>query len=242
MLEAYIDDSNLGSGPTAVLGGWVAPAPVWAALSDEWKAVMAMRPSIQYFKYSEAYSFQGEFTGFSEESRDEKVKFLVAVLARHKPVALVNAIPHKLHKHVFGKNVDKTLRQPYWLLVYGIVTMLARHMMDHGKLEPVEFIFDYQDGQMAPVIASWRRLLEIVPPEVAAMLENPPNFQRSRNVVALQTADLSVGWSREQANAVWLDQEIRPVPWGKTGDNLQVLSRYWTAELIEELAKLTRKR
>jgi hypothetical protein len=108
-------------------------------------------------------------------------------------------------------------------------------------VEPIEFIFDYQDGQMTAVIDSWEKLREVVPVEVAEMIKNPPKFQRSTAVPALQAADLSVGWSREQADAKWLNQEIRPVPWGDTGDQLQCLSRYWTREMLSELRSLSPK-
>jgi hypothetical protein len=61
-----------------------------------------MKPKIGYFKYSEAYSLTGEFSGFSQQSRDEKVKFLVAAIARHNPLAVVSAIPRDLHREVFA--------------------------------------------------------------------------------------------------------------------------------------------
>src|SRR5262245_46975156 len=103
MLKAYIDDSNLSQGATAVLGGWIASKEALTSLSDEWQDILQMKPKIGYFKYSEAYSLTGEFSGFSQQSRDEKVKFLVAALARHNPLAVVSAIPHDLHKEVFGQ-------------------------------------------------------------------------------------------------------------------------------------------
>jgi hypothetical protein len=46
---------------------------------------------------------------------------------------------------------------------------------------------------------------------------------------------------RVWADAKWLNQEIRPVPWGETGDQLQCLSRYWTREMLFELRSLGAK-
>ena len=84
MLKAYFDDSRMGQPPCYVLGGWVAPAKVWAPFSDAWRDILWMRPRIEYFKFQEAINFNGEFHGVSKESRDEKLKLLVSLIAEYK--------------------------------------------------------------------------------------------------------------------------------------------------------------
>lgn len=235
MLKAYIDDSNIGQGKSAVLGGWIAPAKLWAPFSNCWKAILEMKPRVQYFKWSEAWNLQGEFSGFSDTSRDEKVKFLMASVARSAPLGIVSVIPHDLYKEVFGGNRDKVIRNPYFFLFYGIVTTLALHLAKVGTREKVDFIFDVQMGQEEPVLAAWRYLLEVAPPEALVILENPPKFLHSRNLMPLQAADLCAGWTREQADSILNNQEPRAVPWGTTGDNLQCVGRYWSRDSLEEL-------
>ena len=73
MLSAYIDDSNMNSLPVSVLGGWIGSAKDWAAL-DEWQEAQWMRPHLRSCKLSAAQSLHGEFGGWSEESRDERIR------------------------------------------------------------------------------------------------------------------------------------------------------------------------
>jgi len=60
MLKAYFDDSRMGQPPCYVLGGWIAPAKVWAPFSDAWLDILWMKPRIEYFKFQEAMNFSGE--------------------------------------------------------------------------------------------------------------------------------------------------------------------------------------
>jgi hypothetical protein len=153
----------------------------------------------------------------------------------------VSVIPHDLYREVFGENPDRVFHQPYFFLFYGIVTGIVRHLAEQKRLAPIDFVFDYQDGHMTAVTESWKKLLEVIPAEVAEKITGPPTFQRSTSVVALQAADLCVGWSREQADAGWLNEEVRPVPWGDTGGQLKCLGRYWTRNLLVELRSVTQK-
>jgi hypothetical protein len=104
----------MGKGTASVLGGWVAPAASWKSFAEEWRSVLAMKPQIDYFKWSEAWSLQGEFLGISEESRDEIIKVLVRVIRDHNPFAVVSVMPNALYNATFGKNPDKVIRHPYF--------------------------------------------------------------------------------------------------------------------------------
>ena len=83
MLKAYIDDSNMGQGHIAVLGGWLAPARTGAAFIPDWEAVLRMRPAISYFKWHEYRGRTGEFAGISEPLATEKLMLLVKVIEDH---------------------------------------------------------------------------------------------------------------------------------------------------------------
>jgi hypothetical protein len=97
MLKVYIDDSQMGHPPVSVLGGWLDDSTKWAAFSDEWREALEMRPRLDYFKYNEAQTFSGQFSGWSERSRNERVRLLMsilAILAGHKPMGIASAVPH----------------------------------------------------------------------------------------------------------------------------------------------------
>jgi hypothetical protein len=147
MLSAFIDDSNMDTPPMAMLGGWVGPAKDWAAFSDCWAEALWMKPRLRYFKLSEAQNFNGEFHGWSEESRDERLRLLVKIIERHKFLGVANAMPIDAYKEVFGDIPDRGIRNPYFLSFYGLITRLAGYYQEIGRVEPIDFIFDIQPGK-----------------------------------------------------------------------------------------------
>jgi hypothetical protein len=49
-----------------------------------------------------------------------------------------------------------------------------------GLKEKIDFIFDSQPDQMDVVMASWKRFATIAPPEVQAILGDPPIFRNDK--------------------------------------------------------------
>jgi hypothetical protein len=120
MLKAYIDDSRMGQPPIYVLGGWIADAKVWAPFSDGWKDILRMKPSIEYFKFSDAMTLNGPFSGFSEGSRDEKLRLLVNLIAEHQLLGLSCSVPHHYFLPLFGRHPNPEIRNPYILMFYAL--------------------------------------------------------------------------------------------------------------------------
>jgi hypothetical protein len=148
MFVAYIDDSGIGQAPISVLAGWIASASVWARFSDEWKEALEMKPRLDYFKLSEAMSFSGQFSGRGEESRNERMRLLVRILADHRPLGVVSAVPHDLYQQVFGKNPDKAIAHPYFVSFYGLIALVSEDLAAKGLKEKIDFVFDAQPDQM----------------------------------------------------------------------------------------------
>jgi hypothetical protein len=232
MLKAYVDDSFMNRAPVSVLAGWVAPVATWAAFSDEWQQALEMKPRLRYFKMSEATSFSGEFGGWSEESRNERMRLLVRILAGYKPLGIACAMPHDLYKRVFGKNPDRHISDPYFISFYGIVSHLAEYLSKQKIKDKVDFIFDVQPGKMDVVIASWERFVRISPPEVREILGDPPIFRSDETTVPLQAADLSAGWLRQQAADTILGHPDRDPIWGDKGDSLKCIGQLWSLEML----------
>jgi hypothetical protein len=240
MLKAYIDDSNMKQGPVAVLAGWVGTADMWGAFSEDWDKALRMSPRIEYFKWVEAANFNGQFNGMSEQSRDEKLRLLVSMIADHEPLGIGCAMPVDLHKSVFGENPDRFVRTPYFMCFYSIVTQLLGYLGTHGPAEKVDFIFDIQPGEMESAIGSWEHLKKVAPANTKGLIGNV-SFNDDQLVMPLQAADLTAGWTRELCEDVYRDLPPRSPPWGRISDNLRILMRYWTPAVIEEL-RLTYER
>src|SRR5262249_26574227 len=105
MLKAYIDDSPMNQPPLYSLGGWVASVEKWTPFSDAWRDILWMSPRIQYFKLDEAVNFNGEFQGMSEESRNEKLRLLVALIEEFDLLGVVSLIPHNIFYPLFGRHL-----------------------------------------------------------------------------------------------------------------------------------------
>jgi hypothetical protein len=235
MLKAYIDDSCIGHTPVSVLAGWVAAAATWDAFSDEWKEALEMKPRLNYFKMSEANSFTGEFSGWSEQSRNERMRLLVRIIADYQPLGVASAIPHDLYKRVFGSNPDKAIAHPYFISFYGLIAHVMEYLAAQGTKEKVNFIFDTQDDQMNIVMASWKRFVSVSPPEVQAILGDQPIFRNDKTTVPLQAADLSAGWLRSQAADSLLGKPNRDPIWGDKADRLRCIGRLWSLEDIMKI-------
>ena len=67
-----------------------------------------------------------------------------------------------------------------------------------GISEPVDFIFDYQEGMCAPVQEAWDALKKVAPPIVKNRLGAGPQFKKDTDPdgLPLQAADLLAWWIR----------------------------------------------
>jgi hypothetical protein len=236
MLKAYIDDSRMRQPPVYVLGGWVAPAKTWGSFSDAWQEVLRFGRHIEYFKFSEAMNFNGEFNEMTEEARNEKLRLLVRVIEEHNLLGIVSILPHHLFEPLFGRHPNKDVRNPYLPSFFGIISRLARHYGDLGVNEKIEFAFDYQPGadSMGMAQAGWELFRSTAPPKYRALLsDHPPTFHSDRDIVALQAADLHAGWTRAIQEADLLGAEIPRPPWGEIGSRIKRVAYVWTPRLAE---------
>jgi hypothetical protein len=240
MLQAYIDDSCLGVPPVSILAGWVESAANWARFSDDWQQALSLSPRLRYFKLSEANSLTGEFSGWSERSRDERLTLLIKTIADYQPMGFACGVPHDLYQEGFGRHPDKMLRYPYFFLFNSIVADISRYLAGKGITDKVDFFFDNQPGQVDAVWASWGRLREAAPPGVKAILGDYPIFRDDKTTLPLQAADLSAGWLREQAACMITGAEQRTPVWANKSLDLQCIGRFWTREMMKQLVEVTK--
>jgi hypothetical protein len=133
-LKAYIDDSGLSDPPVGVLAGWVASAEKWGKFSDDWQQALEMKPSLAYFKMSEARSFGGQFLGWSQQSRDERLRLLISIISACEPLGIAAAVPLETFQFIFHKNPDPIIRHPYFFLFHNIVVGLSRYLARQGSV------------------------------------------------------------------------------------------------------------
>jgi hypothetical protein len=225
MLRAYIDDSGLGQPPVYVLGGWFAPVEVWSAFSAAWRAVLREKPQITYFKFNEAKSLRGQFSGWSVEQRNAKVLSLVKLFEQFPVVGLSASAPHAVFQRIFG-NLKGPAGNPYAMLFYGIIHRLISSCIANGVSDKVEYVFDIQPGQTKRVIAAWDDFFKLMPLEYKDFVGDArPVFADDKGTPPLQAADLHAGWRRQLNSAMLLKQPIPEPIWGATAANIR--SDFW---------------
>lgn len=192
-LRTYVDDSEVSRGPVHVLAGWVAPARNWADFSNDWDDVLRMSPRIEYFKFSEAMGFNGEFNGISKESRDLKLKLLMQVIEKHSLFGVSSIIFKDVFDAWFGD--DQVHGNPYFMLFYALVANVVRHAPADIS-EKIEFIFDNQPGQERIIRENWDSFINRIPEEYRGRIAGSPIFRDDRDILPLQAADLHAGYRR----------------------------------------------
>ncbi|MGY4399382.1 DUF3800 domain-containing protein [Bradyrhizobium sp. USDA 3315] len=198
MFQIYVDESVSDDPPVYVMAGFISTAEKWASFSDEWRQRCEMKPRIAYFKMSEAMGFGGEFAGFSEESRNEKIMFLDSLIQEHVMGSIAIVLDHAAYKALFGNpTVPKELRSPYYFLAMQMMKELP-HFQDHFNIgSGIDFLFDEQVGEMNRIVAAWEdfKVYSGVP---WSRLSSIPVFRDEKKVLPLQAADMLAWITRKR--------------------------------------------
>ena len=238
MLKAFIDDSSIGTPPVYVLAGWFASDEQWVKFSNEWDAVLRMSPRIRYFKHVDAVSFNGEFSGMSVESRDEKCRLLVNVIEDNGLIGISSIMPHVIFEQYFGRSEIKEITTPYFPMVFSLIGKLIETAFARGIREPIHLVFDVQPGSnaMGYVQSAWELFKEKAPECMSSLISpNPPSYQSDTDVVALQAADLHAGFERRRGEAFLLGNPPPIPPWGDRGQKIRLVSRLWDEEFADRV-------
>jgi hypothetical protein len=228
MLQAYIDDSRSDDPPAFALGGLIAPAEKWASFSDEWQQFLDMPPAIKYFKMSEAMSFGGEFSHWSEERRNERLRLMHRVIEDHVSAGINYIIRPNEYANVFKNTVVPTkLHNPYYFLFFGLINALAINQHRLGLTGRVDFIFDEQVMEKSTIIDSWSafKLLAEAPKE---LLGDTPSFRNDQTTLPLQAADMCVWIARRR-----FLKTVPPLPWIRKKEIL-ALEFVWTEQEMRD--------
>jgi hypothetical protein len=147
MFIAYIDDSNMTAKPVAMLGGWIGKTRDWISFADCWADALWMKPRLRYFKLVEAQNLTGEFGGWTEQSRTERMCLLVKTIEQFGFLGVTCAWPQYSYKEVFGNLPDKGLINPYFLAFFDIVALLSGYFQRRGETDKIDFVFDARENR-----------------------------------------------------------------------------------------------
>jgi hypothetical protein len=144
-VQAFVDDSGgKGQGRYLVSCGLVAHSGHWAHFSDEWRAGLQAKPSIDYFKMREAFSFTNQFYRFTEAQRNDKLRTLARIINEYAQFTVFSQIDLEAHAATWGKTLGKPLNEPYFWTFQNTINAVAFELWDIGWREAFEIVFDEQ--------------------------------------------------------------------------------------------------
>lgn len=92
----------------------------------------------------------------------------------------------------FSKAVPllETAKNPYFFLFYSIIGLMLRVNHEYSRIEPVDFVFDEQNGTGRLVRDWWPSFRERAAHSIQAFLDAEPIFRDEKKLMPLQAADL----------------------------------------------------
>jgi hypothetical protein len=239
VLQAVIDDSGGLSetiNPVFVLAGFLADTSAWAALSDEWQAILDDSPKLAYFKMVEANGLRGPFArtlGWNESLRDSRLRRFVETIKKNVFLRLSVSIDKHafisiFHSSSFSKRSHNT-DKPYCLAFQLLLTMVSASQIERQDLfgptpRPVDFIFDEQGNIGTEAQSTWldfkrscERSAQQGKTDFRPFLGSIPIFRDEKDFLPLQAADLYAWQVRRiffDSNPQWVKllNELSKIP------------------------------
>jgi len=208
LMQAFVDESGgKRQGSHLVLVGVYQQAEAWAAMVDEWQAVLDEKPSVTAFHMYEAMHRKKQFGRWSRAELERRLDKLANVVNRY-PVHMVGTIAHvepfnrlisaPMEEHIkrLPKRMHAVAQQakafgdPYtWCFNYMIATV-GTELYNAGWREQFEIIFD-EKSKLAPLVKRFYSVFrEGGEPEVAAIMPPDPLFRSDEQFVPLQLSDM----------------------------------------------------
>lgn len=207
LLQAFTDDSAAQSGDRRLfLAGYLHRADAWSNFSNDWYKALTARPSIGYFKASEAYNLSGEFyhkKGWTEATRNAKVQLLASVIKHYRPLSFEFSINRQIFEDELKPVSPYGLGAPHFAMCFAVVAGIANYAAQEGITTPIEFIFDEQQGVDADIDEFFSYMKEKLPLESRRLIAELLCFKNDKDnrYLPLQAADL-LAWHRRREHEI----------------------------------------
>jgi hypothetical protein len=200
--QAFFDESGERKhSPVLVLGGFLAPYVRWQDFTEQWKLMLGKKPDIEYFKMNDAQKLRGQFRGWSEKDRDERVRAAYRTIEDHVSFQVSCIVDiEALHKIVPKEELGRRKQpNPYYVAFSGIITKITQYQRTIGVSEKIDFIFDERVMEQSKIVDGWDAFKENAPMDTRDLLGSVPVFGDDKQLLPLQAADLLAWWVRKMA-------------------------------------------
>jgi hypothetical protein len=193
MFRGFFDECNRSvSDVQFVMAGWTAKVEEWESFCEAWHKCLSEKPSIRYFKTSEANRLSDEFYKMSIDASEAKRLALTTVLCNHDVRGYIATAEHtiltdrpeKLRKMMGTRIYD-------WAFIAMVSTVLNDFLERGERTEKIDFIFD-GCTELRTCIDSYEIRREEFPPSMRNICgEAIPGDDKE--LAGLQAADLLAG-------------------------------------------------
>jgi hypothetical protein len=198
-LRAFTDDSGSEARDRRLfMAGYVNRADQWALFSDAWHEECRTAPSIEYLKMSEAQNLGGQFRGWSQKDRDEKLRGLARVIRHFQPMSFEFSIHREEYDRVVAPVSPRGLKNAHFVGCIAVVSGVSRYLANEGGRIPIEFVFDQQDGVSDTIDLSFDQIKRNIPRRARKLIKGKPRFEDDKQLLPLQAADFLVWHLRRE--------------------------------------------
>jgi hypothetical protein len=251
MLQVLCDETESHTEPRMfIVGGYIATVERWEGLTNAWQEVLNLPPRLSYFSFHEAFPDGGpprrQFYGMTPEQRDQRVALLRSIIEHYALAEIGVGFKLAPYKAAFA-GLDKMANNPYFFAVQALDKVVARNMEKIGlPRQPLQFIYDDKKKEEPYLLDAWfwaRSRANPDPPDLFDVLTTAPQFRPSKGpdgVIALQAADLFVGWTRACNTAEMRGGSAMRLP----GYNRELPGIFWPCtdqELIDAAERIRRR-
>jgi hypothetical protein len=125
----FIDDSASDTGDRRLfLAGYLNRTDRWALFSEAWREELKAAPSIAYLKMSEANAFVGQFTGWTTDDRDEKLRGLIRVIKHFEPMSFEFSVSREEYYREVKPAAPRGIGNPHFACCLQVVFGLAQYV------------------------------------------------------------------------------------------------------------------
>lgn len=210
-LTAFIDDSIAQTGDRRlVLAGYLTRDDIWDEFRAAWAHELSSPPALDSLHMVEAANFRGPLKHWSEAQRDAKVAALARLVSAYQLFSFECTVSVSIHREMFGDDLPHGFAKPYNACAQGAVITLARYVYELGGREPIQFVFDTQQGAAEDIIALWTWMKQAGREPWRKLLGPLPRFADDQDEAPLQAADM-LAWHRRRAIESAEAIEARPI-------------------------------
>lgn len=193
-----------------LIAAYVHMANAWMSFADEWDdRCKNYEPKINFFHAIEAEAGEGEFTGVRREFRNLKVRELAEITKKWAPGSIYCWLNKADYDARYRGMVPSEYDDPYLVLFYWIINLMAAANV-HFKIErPVDFIFDEKKGHEKRALNWYFGVEKLASGSMRQLLGNTPIFRTDQEVIPLQSADM-LAWNLRRK--LIRPNEERPIP------------------------------